>query len=107
VAYLVAVDRRQKDFLVVESENRTAAWHGAKNIRRISSARSLPGLVCLQRRIGAQRHGRAQPATVEARTSILGHSCPQVISRSCPRCSLRHHDTPPAPLSRSATIPGT
>ena len=25
VAYLVAVDRRQKDFLVVESENRTAA----------------------------------------------------------------------------------
>jgi transposase len=25
VAYLVAVDRRQKDFLVVENENRTAA----------------------------------------------------------------------------------
>ena len=25
VAYLVAVDRRQKDFLVVENENRSAA----------------------------------------------------------------------------------
>jgi len=25
VAYLVAVDRRQKDFLIVERENRTAA----------------------------------------------------------------------------------
>jgi transposase len=25
VAYLVAVDRRQKDFLIVENENRTAA----------------------------------------------------------------------------------
>jgi len=28
VAYLVAVDRRQKEFLTVESENRTAALQG-------------------------------------------------------------------------------
>jgi len=44
VAYLVAVDRRQKEFLTVERENRTAAEQSGRNTRRISSARSLPGL---------------------------------------------------------------
>src|SRR5271166_1692724 len=33
-----------------------------------------------------------QPATVGVRTSALGGSHPQAISRSCPHCSLRHHD---------------
>src|SRR5713226_3430976 len=33
-----------------------------------------------------------QPATVGARTSALGDSHPQAISRSCPHCSSRHHD---------------
>src|ERR1700676_659447 len=33
-----------------------------------------------------------QPAIAGARTSALGDSRPQVISRSCPGCSLRHYD---------------
>lgn len=45
VAYLVAVDRRQKDFLVVESENRKPPRRGCGTNRRVSSARSLPGLI--------------------------------------------------------------
>jgi hypothetical protein len=32
VAYLVAVDRRQKDFLIVEKENCAAAWLDGKKV---------------------------------------------------------------------------
>src|SRR5579864_8068927 len=42
VAYLVAVDRRQKDSLVAETENYTP--RGLWRIRRLSLARSQPGM---------------------------------------------------------------
>ena len=42
VAYLVAVDRSQKDFLVIE--NQTRCVKRLRRIRRVYSARSLLGL---------------------------------------------------------------
>jgi hypothetical protein len=44
VAYLVTVDRSGRDFLLIENQNRTAAKGGCAEIRRVHSARSLPGL---------------------------------------------------------------